>query len=210
MTRSHGCGGPGSDLEQFTGGGENHLDVEVYGAISGGENHPDVEVHGVISGGENHPDVEVYGAISGGENHPDVEVHGAISGGENHPDVEVYGAISGGENHPDVEVYGGISGGENHLDVEVHGAISGGENHPDVGRETLQEQFTKEGVGIGRCTKLVPKELLHASEEQLCWLAVAELFSTDEMLQLTLFGGCSAFDELGLERIIGALGWRLE
>ena len=126
MTRSHGCGGPGSDLEQFTGGGENHLDVEVYGAISGGENHPDVEVHGAISGGENHPD------------------------------------------------------------VEVHGGISGGENHPDVGRETLQEQFTKEGVGVGRCTKLVPKELLHASEEQLCWLAVAELFSTDEMLQLRL------------------------
>ena len=180
MTRSHGCGGPGSDLEQFTGGGENHLDVEVYGAISGGENHPDVEVHGAISGGENHPDVEVYGGISGGENHPDVEVHGAISGGENHPDVE------------------------------VHGGISGGENHPDVGRETLQEQFTKEGVGVGRCTKLVPKELLHASEEQLCWLAVAELFSTDEMLQLTLFGGCSTFDEVGLECIIGALGWRLE
>ena len=93
--------------------------------------------------------------------------------------------------------------------VEVHGSISGGENHPDVGREALQEQFTKEGVGVGRCTELVPKELLHTSE-QLRWLAVAELFSTNELLQLTLFGGCCTFDELGLERIVGALGWRLE
>ena len=31
--------------------------------------------------------------------------------------------------------------------VKVHGGINGGENHPDVGREVLQEQFMKEGVG---------------------------------------------------------------
>ena len=65
--------------------------------------------------------------------------------------------------------------------VEVHGGISGGENHPDIGREALQEQFTQEGVGVSRCTELVPKELLHTSE-QLYWLAVAKLFSTDELL----------------------------
>jgi len=46
--------------------------------------------------------------------------------------------------------------------------------------------------------------------EQLCGLAVAELFSTDELLQLVLFQGCNAFDLLSLEGIVGILGRRLE
>ena len=46
--------------------------------------------------------------------------------------------------------------------------------------------------------------------EQLCGFAVTELLSTDELLQLTLFGGCHAYDKLSPERIIEVLGWGLE
>ena len=58
----------------------------------------------------------------------------------------------------------------------------------------LQEKFAEKGIGVGRCTELFPEELLLHMSEQLCGLAVGELFSTDELLQLALFQGCSAFD----------------
>lgn len=58
----------------------------------------------------------------------------------------------------------------------------------------LQEKFAEKGIGVGRCTELFPEELLLHMLEQLCGFAVAELFSTGEVLQLALFQGCSAFD----------------
>ena len=73
----------------------------------------------------------------------------------------------------------------------------------------LYEEFTEKRIRVGGRTELVPEELLHMSE-QLCGFVVAELLSTDELLQLTLFGACRTFDELGLEHIIGVLGWGLE
>ena len=93
--------------------------------------------------------------------------------------------------------------------VEAHGGISRGENHPNVGREALQKKFAEKGVVVGRRTELVPEELLHTSE-QLCGLAVAELFSTDQLLQLALFRGCLTFDQFSLEGIVRVLGGRLE
>ena len=63
--------------------------------------------------------------------------------------------------------------------VEVHGGISGGEDHSNIGREALQEQFMEEGSGIS----IVSEELLNTLE-QLCWLAVTELLSTDELVHL--------------------------
>ena len=86
--------------------------------------------------------------------------------------------------------------------------ISGGENHPNVGRKALQEQFVEKSISIGRCTELVPEELLHTSE-QLCGLAVAKLFST-ELLQFALLRGRGTFNQLSLEGAVGVIGGRLE
>lgn len=58
----------------------------------------------------------------------------------------------------------------------------------------MHEKFAEKGIGIGKCTELFPEELLLHMSEQLCGLAVAELFSTDELLQLALFQGSSVFD----------------
>ena len=77
--------------------------------------------------------------------------------------------------------------------ADVRGGVGGGENHPNVEGKALQEKFTEEEVGHGRCAELVPEELLHTSE-QLFGFAVAKLFSTNELLQLMKFRGCSTFN----------------
>ena len=43
----------------------------------------------------------------------------------------------------------------------------------------------EKGVGVGGSAESVTQELLHASKE-LCWLTIAKLFTTKELLQLLL------------------------
>ena len=93
--------------------------------------------------------------------------------------------------------------------VEIHGGIVRGENHANVRREVLQKQFAEKGVGISRCAELVPEELLHAPEK-LCGLVVAELISTDELLQFALLRGCGVLNQLSLEGVVWVIGGRLQ
>ena len=57
--------------------------------------------------------------------------------------------------------------------------------------------------------ELFSKKLLHSSEK-LSGFTISQLLSADQLLDLLLCRGGSAFDELGFESIIGVVCWRLE
>ena len=54
---------------------------------------------------------------------------------------------------------------------------------------------------------MISKKLLHATEE-LRWLSIAEVFSTNELLELALLQGGRAFDELRLQLVVWVFSWR--